>query len=354
MNKLMSQPKQRTKKTQSGKLKVILCYFPVLHQGYWQLLDTHSDADAVLILGNSFAQQFKEIKKDIRRLDPFLTAKAIKSWQENVLVEVVEVDDFVFLSGFGKTNPDAYTKEKKPANKMELLFQQLDQSNSFFNIEIIMPNDQLMNQIADQYFLESNVFSLVYEPIFLRWDKHSAITPRTPSSDQSMSWSEFDQKIMKQAFKQAQHSSDWWRHIGAVIVKNGEIVILGCNTHLPTEHTPYFFNDVRSLFSRGQYFELVSSIHAEAATIAQAAKKGISLAGADMYVSTFPCPVCAKQVAQAGIKRLFYSGSYSMLDGEEILRAAGVELIQVELDEASLKEISQLEKEKSIVKKYQK
>ena len=76
--------------------------------------------------------------------------------------------------------------------------------------------------------------------------------------------------------------------------------------------------------------DLSTALHAEAAIIAAAARRGVSLAGADLYVTTFPCPACARLIAEAGLRRCFFAGPYSVLDGEGVLRAAGVEVIWVD------------------------
>ena len=101
------------------------------------------------------------------------------------------------------------------------------------------------------------------------------------------------------------------------------------NRHLPDNHTPYIVGDVRSQFHAGEHFELTSAIHAEAAAIAQAAKRGLPTQGATLVVTDFPCPVCAKLIAAAGIKTVYFCRGYSLLDGEEILRSFGVQMIQV-------------------------
>ena len=49
-----------------------------------------------------------------------------------------------------------------------------------------------------------------------------------------------------------------------------------------------------------------------AAVIARAARDGIALAGADMYTTTFPCPACARLVAEAGFRRCYFAGQYSL------------------------------------------
>ena len=66
-----------------------------------------------------------------------------------------------------------------------------------------------------------------------------------------------------------------------------------------------------------------------AGSCGELAKRGIALEGASIYVTTFPCPVCAKSVALSGIKKVYYSKGYSLLDAEDILRAYGVEIVLV-------------------------
>jgi dCMP deaminase len=52
-----------------------------------------------------------------------------------------------------------------------------------------------------------------------------------------------------------------------------------------------------------------------------------------MYVTTFPCPPCAKMIAFSGVKKLYYAGGYGVLDGEAIMKSKGVEIIFVDTGE---------------------
>jgi dCMP deaminase len=74
--------------------------------------------------------------------------------------------------------------------------------------------------------------------------------------------------------------------------------------------------------------ELSTAVHAEARLIAEAARDGVATRGAVMYVTDFPCPPCAKLIAGAGVARLYFRTGYAVLDGEDVLRAAGVEVLQ--------------------------
>jgi Deoxycytidylate deaminase len=53
------------------------------------------------------------------------------------------------------------------------------------------------------------------------------------------------------------------------------------------------------------------AVHAEMSAITDAARRGVSTAGATIYVSTFPCHTCARHVVAAGIARLVYIEPYA-------------------------------------------
>ena len=77
------------------------------------------------------------------------------------------------------------------------------------------------------------------------------------------------------------------------------------------------------------HLELSLATHAEARLIADAARGGRATQGASMYVTDFPCPPCAKLIAGAGIATLYFRKGYAVLDGEDVLRAAGVDLVDI-------------------------
>lgn len=75
------------------------------------------------------------------------------------------------------------------------------------------------------------------------------------------------------------------------------------------------------------------TIHAEMNAIAQAARNGTSIHGADIYVTHTPCIHCFKALVNTGIKRVFYSRAYKLHTLEELRRYTGVDLVQVESPE---------------------
>ena len=78
--------------------------------------------------------------------------------------------------------------------------------------------------------------------------------------------------------------------IGAVIVKNGEVISSACNKKEE-------FKDVTA--------------HAEILAIRQAEKKlgNWRLSDCELYVTLEPCPMCAWAIIQSGMKAVYF-GSY--------------------------------------------
>ena len=103
------------------------------------------------------------------------------------------------------------------------------------------------------------------------------------------------------------------------------------NEHMPEAQLPNILGDARSLFKRGIHVNYVTSAHAEGAAIAGAARRGISTEGAELYVTDFPCPYCARIIAKSGVKKLYFLKGYAVLDGDDFLKEEGIEVIRVEL-----------------------
>ena len=122
------------------------------------------------------------------------------------------------------------------------------------------------------------------------------------------------------------------------LLRKRKLLLQGHNHPVVAEnYTLETLGDPRSNFDAGQNIDLQKNIHAEVGVIAEAARRGIALKGADLFVTTFPCPVCAKSVAEAGIKRVYFKDGYSLLDAMDIFKTKGIEVIQVvdELPNAS-------------------
>lgn len=114
------------------------------------------------------------------------------------------------------------------------------------------------------------------------------------------------------------------KHVGAVIVRDRIILSTGYNGSI--RGMPHC-TEVGCEMENGH---CVATVHAEANAIIQAARNGVRIDGADIYVTASPCWNCFKLIANSGIKRIFYGEFYR---DERILRVApqcGVELISME------------------------
>lgn len=116
-----------------------------------------------------------------------------------------------------------------------------------------------------------------------------------------MSWDEYFIKFAELA---ASRSTCLRRQHGAIIVKENQILATGYNAS-PSKH-PHCDDCLREHLSvpSGTRYELCRSVHAEQNALLQAAKHGVSVAGATMYITGYPCMLCARLICNSGIVRL--------------------------------------------------
>ncbi len=119
------------------------------------------------------------------------------------------------------------------------------------------------------------------------------------------SWDEYFMGIAELVGKR---STCLRRQVGSVAVMNRRILTTGYNGALPgLEHCGKTgcIREKNNIPS-GERHELCRGVHAEQNCVIQAAIHGIKLGGATMYVTTWPCAVCAKMIIAAGFKKLIY------------------------------------------------
>ena len=277
-------------------MKQVLLYLPVIHAGYEAFLRKHADAAGILLLGHGFAADHPSLAKDIRALPAARAADYLRLVSGDASIRVVEPAE---LAGAVTGDP------------------------------LVLPDEEVMRDIADRYGLGGGR-TLVFDRTFLRWDRDWATAKVPVSFDGEITAAGLPRELIGRAQALAGRSSDWWRQVGAVAARAGQVLGCAWNHHQPTEYAPYLNGDPRDAFERGVRADLSTAIHAEASLIAAAARNGTSLAGADLYTTTFPCPACARLIAEAGFVRCFFAGQYSVLDGEQTLRARGISLIWVD------------------------
>jgi dCMP deaminase len=121
--------------------------------------------------------------------------------------------------------------------------------------------------------------------------------------------------------------------VGAIIVKDDRILSTGYNG------TPKGYDNCCDVWGNQSYPEhyewsKIYEIHAEQNAIIWAARKGMSIEGADIYTTMRPCAQCTKLIIGSGIKRIFFYNDYPKeyhlnKDLESFLSANKVEIIRV-------------------------
>jgi dCMP deaminase len=102
------------------------------------------------------------------------------------------------------------------------------------------------------------------------------------------------------------------RRVGAVIVKDKHILSTGYNgSPKGTRHCEELGCIREQLkIPSGTRHELCRGVHAEQNAVAQAAYFGVSVKGATIYTTTFPCSMCSKILINSGIVEVVYKTGY--------------------------------------------
>jgi len=274
--------------------RVAVAYVPVLHEGYRRFLESHARGGRLFVVGPELYVDYRPLAKDIRALSADLVASAISAW--GLCAEVAVLD----------------------ANGARELAAQCPR--------ITMPAEDVSYQLAERFFERCEV---LFDTVFLRWDKTRTAQLLRPRAQRTVPAPEAFADLALAAEAAASSSVDWWRQVGAAIRLDSGEVRASTNVHNPHPLSAYAAGDPRSNFYKGVGLELSTATHAEAGLIAQAAREGLATRGAVLYVTDFPCPPCAKLIAAAGIARLYFREGYAVLDGQDVLRDAGVEVVQV-------------------------
>ncbi len=150
-----------------------------------------------------------------------------------------------------------------------------------------------------------------------------------------LSWDQYFLTITRQV---AERSTCGRARVGAVIVRDKNILATGYNgapAGLPhcTEVGCLVYE---SKTPSGDVEEnCYRTIHAEINAIAQAAKNGVSINRAVIYITHTPCIHCLKVLINTGIEHIFFEKEYKPHTLRELLDASAVTLQQVRPAEPS-------------------
>lgn len=271
-----------------------LMYVPAIHSGVLEFIEKNSSS--VGVLDDDLVAEQPRMERDIRRLPPKMAASMLQIAMPNIPVDVVSRQKL-------QMHLDGYET-------------------------IVMPDEDISHTLKSTGMLDSVAVDI--RPAFLRWDRNFSTANQTVESAVEISADVFLESVFYAARAEASRSVDWWRQVGAVILIDGTVVLEGHNTpSFNADYTFGTFGDPRSNFDAGEHIEISRAVHAEAGLIAAAAKQGISLENAQIAVTTFPCPNCAKLIATSGITAVYYQDGYSLLDAEETFKAHDIALYRV-------------------------
>jgi len=132
-----------------------------------------------------------------------------------------------------------------------------------------------------------------------------------------VSWEKY---FMNIAIEVATRSTCDRKNVGAVIVREKTILSTGYNGSI--KGLPHC-DEIGCEMIDGH---CVRTTHAEANAIVQAAKNGVRIDSAEIFVTASPCYNCFKLIANAGIKKIYY---YEFYRDERILEHAKKAKIQL-------------------------
>jgi dCMP deaminase len=274
--------------------EALIAYVPAPHAGYLKFFRAH-EGSILYVLGEEFIKKFPSLVRHLPSTTPRESQKMIQALDIFAEVRILTLADL----------------------------------DTVRHSRIIMPDEDVSHALAKEYFAGSPVeFDGRWR---LRWDWGAVQKNRRPEGERVVSVDDLDREFMRSAFGEATRSPDWWRQIGALLVKEGTALLAAFNQHVPSEQSAYLYGDPRSNFEAGQCIDVSGALHAEMRVLSEAARRGICTRECDLYATTFPCPPCAYAWAFTGIRRLYYAEGYSLVAGAEVLESKGVEIIRVEM-----------------------
>jgi dCMP deaminase len=294
------------------KQELILAYVPVLHKGYLDhLIDKYSEIENVALIGSSeFIDCINSSLSENDKL--YALIRDPRCVEPGTMVRVLKA---IFPKRY------FYVFGENESGEFDI--------KGFFDSQdrIVMPDEDISHKIVEMY--EINLEKVEFVKCWVRWDMPRSTSKIDPKAAEITTSDLLHREMMDLAQEGAFNSPDFWRQVGAVLIKDGKPVMWGFNQHVPHNMEVYFSGDPRSNFQAGQYIEHSVAEHGEATMIAKAARQGIETDGSSMYVTVFPCPPCAYAIMNAGIKTLYFREGYSLVESAEKLREAGVEIIRV-------------------------
>lgn len=144
------------------------------------------------------------------------------------------------------------------------------------------------------------------------------------------SWQQY---FIQMAILASKRSTCLRRQVGAVLVKDNQILSTGYNgSPKGIAHCSQIgcMREQQSVPS-GTMHELCRGVHAEQNAIIQAGLNGSSTRGAVVYCTHQPCSICARLIINAEIKTVYIADTYPDVLAEQLFSEAGVEMFRYDM-----------------------
>lgn len=152
------------------------------------------------------------------------------------------------------------------------------------------------------------------------------------------SWQQY---FIQMAILASKRSTCLRRQVGAVLVKDNQILSTGYNGSpkgVPHCAEVGCMREQQSVPS-GTMHELCRGVHAEQNAIIQAGLNGSSTRGATIYCTHQPCSICARLIINAEIKTIYIADRYPDKLAEQLFAEAGTELIHYDPETGKMKRL---------------
>jgi dCMP deaminase len=143
---------------------------------------------------------------------------------------------------------------------------------------------------------------------------------------------DWDTYFMNIATEVATRATCIKRQVGALLVKNKQILTSGYNgAPMGMKHSAEVgcLRDQLQVPS-GKNHELCRGLHAEQNAIIQGARHGVNINGSTLYCTHMPCVICSKMIINAGIKRIVFKGYYPDELAVQMLTESNIEVVLFE------------------------
>jgi dCMP deaminase len=147
--------------------------------------------------------------------------------------------------------------------------------------------------------------------------------------------------FMEMAFLVAKRSTCLRRQVGAVIVKDNQIISTGYNGAPKRVRHCEETGCLREQLNvpSGERHELCRGVHAEQNAIIQSAINGSAIDDSVLYCTNQPCSICSKMIINSEVKEIYIAHPYKDELAKTMLTEAGINTYVVDIKTGDVKRI---------------